>query len=297
MNVQSVRRIIFLLSFMAALVVNVGLSMSLPAVICAQEIAGIKCVVSGQRSANRDFKSTHADGEIYFCCGNCKKAFEETPGQFTTKANHQMVLTGQYVQKSCPISGGAVSADHTTAVGGVEIGYCCGKCQAKVAALPDMKSQAEAVFGQASFKKNFAKKEIDLSSITCPVMPAVNVKAKLVAEYNGGSVYFCCPKCLKKFSEAPDHFAAKANHQLVKTGQFVQTACPITGGAIKPNQSAMVGDVEVGICCGNCKSKIENAATDKQIDLVFGTSAFAKGFAMKSAVTPAAPSVSNPPAE
>jgi YHS domain-containing protein len=53
----------------------------------------------------------------------------------------------------------------------------------------------------------------------CPVSGKAISKEFTVA-YKGAKVYFCCPNCPKAFEKSPEKFVAKANHQLVQTGQM-----------------------------------------------------------------------------
>ena len=111
---------------------------------------------------------------------------------------------------------------------------------------------------------------------TCPVSghgcdPAAS------ADFDGGTVYFCCEKCVGAFEGDSAKFAAKAHQQMVSTGELVQKGCPLSGGAVKAGTQVDIGGVEVGFCCGNCKGKVEKASGDEQVALVFGN--IEKGFA------------------
>ncbi|NQT37369.1 MAG: hypothetical protein HQ581_07775 [Planctomycetes bacterium] len=115
----------------------------------------------------------------------------------------------------------------------------------------------------------------------CPVGgKAINMEVS--ADYNGGKVYFCCGGCIKPFQKDTAKFAAKANHQLVCTGQAAQTGCPISGKAVKPDAATEVAGVSVGFCCGGCSGKVAKADPQGQLELVFGEKAFAKGFKVKA---------------
>jgi YHS domain-containing protein len=111
----------------------------------------------------------------------------------------------------------------------------------------------------------------------CPVAgkPA---NAKHTVEYKGASVSLCCGNCKKAFTANPAKFAAKANLQLVATGQAKQVNCPFAGKAVNPAQSVTVAGTEVSFCCGGCKGKAAKATGDDQIKLIFNDKAFAKGF-------------------
>ena len=104
---------------------------------------------------------------------------------------------------------------------------------------------------------------------TCPVSghgcdPAAS------ADFDGGTVYFCCEKCVGAFEGDSAKFAAKAHQQMVSTGQFVQKGCPFSGGPVKPGTQISIGDAEVGFCCPNCKGKVEKASPEDQVTMVFG---------------------------
>src|SRR5688572_30573270 len=67
----------------------------------------------------------------------------------------------------------------------------------------------------------------------CPVSGKAIDKEHSV-KHNGGDVYFCCPNCPKAFEKDTAKFAAKANIQLIATGQAKQVKCVFTGGKLNP---------------------------------------------------------------
>lgn len=248
------------------------------------DLAGIKCLINGDNNAKVESSAPHHDGEVYFCCEGCKSKFEANPAEFETKANHQLVLTGQYVQKTCPISGHDMNEEFTADVGGATVGFCCGDCQKKVDGGADLAAKATMVFGKEAFEKGFAKKkpEYALTDVKCFLMPKRGVSAEHAVDYRDGKVFFCCKGCPKKFAKDTSKFATQANHQLVTTGQYIQKACPFSGSEIDEEQSSEVGGVEVKYCCGNCKSKVESAPDDEaKANLVFSEKAFENGFSKK----------------
>ena len=113
-----------------------------------------------------------------------------------------------------------------------------------------------------------------LAAARCPVS-GKEVKADQTVDYKGGKVYFCCENCPKAF-DAKKH-GAKANHQLVVTGQAKQAKCPIAGRDLNPATKITVAGADVCFCCNNCKGKAEKASGDEQISLIFGDAAFEKG--------------------
>jgi len=131
------------------------------------------------------------------------------------------------------------------------------------------------------------KKKGKLDGIKCPISGNPVKEDKTVA-YKKGKVYFCCGKCPTAFKKLLDGTGkgainrstklAKANHQLVATGQAKQVKCPIRGKKLNPDTGIKVAGVKVTFCCNGCKGKATKVKGDTQIALVFGDKAFAKGF-------------------
>ena len=114
----------------------------------------------------------------------------------------------------------------------------------------------------------------------CPVSGKAIDKEHSV-KHNGGTVYFCCPNCPKAF-KAEKH-GAKANVQLIATGQAKQVKCVFTGGKLNPETKIEVGGVAVCFCCMNCQGKAQDKAGAEQINFIFNDKNFKKGFQVKQA--------------
>ncbi|MCH2202575.1 MAG: hypothetical protein MK102_11440 [Fuerstiella sp.] len=115
-------------------------------------------------------------------------------------------------------------------------------------------------------------------SAKCPISGG-KAKEAQSADFKGGKVYFCCGKCKAAFEKDSTKHTAKAHAQLVATGQYEQKKCPLTGGPMKTTTT--VGGLEVKLCCGGCKKKVEKAEGADQLALVFSDSAFKKAFVKK----------------
>lgn len=115
------------------------------------------CPVSGQ-AAKEDQTAAYKGAKAYFCCGDCKGAFEKDSAKFATKANAQLVSTGQATQAKCPLSGGKLNPDASVEVAKVKVGFCCNNCKGKVAEAKG-DAQAELVFSDAAFAKGFEVKK------------------------------------------------------------------------------------------------------------------------------------------
>jgi hypothetical protein len=111
----------------------------------------------------------------------------------------------------------------------------------------------------------------------CPVSGKA-AKSDCTVDYQGGKVHLCCPGCVAPFKKDTDKFAAKANHQLVGTGQAKQKGCPLTGGKCNPSTALEVAGINVCFCCNGCRGKVAGAESDEQVEKVFGKKAFAKAF-------------------
>lgn len=112
---------------------------------------------------------------------------------------------------------------------------------------------------------------------TCPVSgrPAKDVAGSSV-EHNGGTVLFCCARCPNAFKANTEKYAAKANAQLVSTGQVEQGACPITGRDLNPAQKLTIAGIEINFCCPGCKGKVSKLEGDAQLNAVLSDKAFKK---------------------
>lgn len=126
----------------------------------------------------------------------------------------------------------------------------------------------------------YAADEIKLDGVKCVMNPKAAAKAEKSVDYRGGKVFFCCDNCPKAFAkkiEAGDKVvAAKANAQLVATGQAKQSNCPISGAPLNEEQTIKVAGAAISFCCPDCKAKVMNMEGDEQLLAAFGDEAFKK---------------------
>ena len=215
---------------------------------CTDECATRECVKEG---AATPCTKTCAEGK------ECTKAC--SADSQCTKACAQ----GKACTKSC-------SAD-------AKCSKVCAKDEqcTKVCSSGDKCSKACAE-GKDCTKACSAKGEAECKA-KCPVS-GKDADTSVAVDYKGGKLYMCCPGCPGAFEKNTAKFAAKANHQLVLTGQAKQTGCPFSGGKCNPETTIAVGDVKVSFCCNGCKGKATKAEGDDQVALLFGDGAFKKGF-------------------
>jgi YHS domain-containing protein len=115
----------------------------------------LTCPVSG-KPASKDHAAKYKEGQVYFCCDNCPKAFEANTKKFATKANIQLVTSGQYKQVKCPLTGNKLNPEATVMVAETSVSFCCADCKGKVEAAKD-KKQIQMVFSDKAFAKGFEK--------------------------------------------------------------------------------------------------------------------------------------------
>ncbi|HLJ10804.1 MAG TPA: hypothetical protein VKU82_06425, partial [Planctomycetaceae bacterium] len=96
------------------------------------KLDGVKCIVNAKADAKADKTRDYKGGKVYFCCDNCPKAFDKDEKKFSTKANAQLVATGQAKQHKCPLSGADLNKDTEIKVGGAKVQFCCNMCTGKV---------------------------------------------------------------------------------------------------------------------------------------------------------------------
>jgi YHS domain-containing protein len=125
----------------------------------AADAPALKCPVSG-KPATKDHAASYKEGQVYFCCENCPKAFAANTAKYATKANVQLVVSGQYKQVKCPLSGEAINPDAHSKVAGVTVSFCCNDCKAKVKEAKKGE-KVNLVFSDDAFKKGFEKAKTD----------------------------------------------------------------------------------------------------------------------------------------
>ncbi|MEM0924702.1 MAG: hypothetical protein AAGJ83_01570 [Planctomycetota bacterium] len=136
-----------------------------------------------------------------------------------------------------------------------------------------------------------AEKEDVLEDLKCFIMPKRGVKGKKVMDYKGAKLYLCCSSCVKRMTKTPEKYEAKANHQLLQTGQFVQNACPTSGDAISDASPVLeIGGVKVKFSSEQHKDVVAQLELEVQLEKVFG----AKGFKMGKFVLKVDPKAATP---
>ena len=240
----------------------------------------IKCFVDGTKTINREMFVEHHHGKVYFADEASVNSFKENKEKYVVFANHQLVLTGQFEQKGCPFSGDHTMEDAKADIGGVSVNFCCGSCQGLVDDETELAAKATAVFAPEAFAKGFRPSPtMAIADLKCFIMPKKTVKEKYAVEHNGGTVWLCCKSCVRRVEKKPERYEAGCNHQMVVTGQFAQTNCPISGGELDESVSMEIGGATVHFSDAASMKTVQDAGDDKaRIELVFATEKFNKSF-------------------
>ena len=99
-------------------------------------------------------------------------------------------------QTVCPVMGNPIDSAAYTDIQGQRVYHCCKGCSAKLTADPDKyfkQAAAEGVLFQ-----NIQK--------TCPISGDSLTDQKNFTDYEGRRIYFCCSKCVDKFTAAPQKY-------------------------------------------------------------------------------------------
>ena len=143
--------------------------------VTAQPVAGdtpkidltkAHCLIEPKRKASAEYSVDHLEGKVFFCCEKCADQFRDSPEKHAVAANHQLAVTGQYVQTECPLVGGPVSSENSGVVGGVNVGLCCEKCEAAIDAAKSDEQKLELVFNPDRFARSFQL--ASTASVTAP---------------------------------------------------------------------------------------------------------------------------------
>ena len=120
------------------------------------KLEGVKCIMNPNGAAKDVAGSSrdHRGGKVFFCCGNCPKAFDKKIDAkdevVDAKGNAQLVATKQAKQAKCVFTGGPLKTKLTVA--GAKVQFCCNNCKGKAEKL-EGDAQLVALFGDKAFKK------------------------------------------------------------------------------------------------------------------------------------------------
>ena len=128
-----------------------------------QDLTGIKCIVDGTRTCQPEWSQKYLDGDLYFCSGDAAKSFrqqmEASPSSqqaLKIRAHHQLLLTGQYVQRVCPVTFRPVHSGVSARIGGLEIAFADQASRDQVLEEPRLADKARRILNPKVFAVAFA---------------------------------------------------------------------------------------------------------------------------------------------
>ncbi|MEM7810102.1 MAG: hypothetical protein AAF532_01310 [Planctomycetota bacterium] len=119
---------------------------------------------------------------------------------------------------------------------------------------------------------------IDLAGVHGVVDPASPASADFPLRFKQGWIYFSSAENRATYETDPGEYEHVANFQIVRTGQYVQLACPLSGEP--PDEdfgSVTVDGLKVAVLCPECAKGLQNAPLDEQIFSLFEPAAFRDG--------------------
>lgn len=119
------------------------------------DLSKVTCMMMADHAVDAETFVEYREGKVWFCCDGCVEEFEANQDKYAAMANMQLVATGQWVQKGCPFSGGAVTEGVASKIGDMEVGYCCNGCKTKVDNADDDNARIALIFANEAFEKGF----------------------------------------------------------------------------------------------------------------------------------------------
>lgn len=135
----------------------------------SKSLQGARCPVTGE-NVSKEAALDYKGGRIYFCCAACIDKFKADKAKYESRANVQLVVTGQVRQIQCPLTGGEFDPEIQVIVCGVQVCLCSEECRDEVKRAAPSK-QIGLVFGKG-FNKAFAMKRTKAASSSSAAEPA-----------------------------------------------------------------------------------------------------------------------------
>ena len=145
---------------------------------------------------------------------------------------------------NCPVMDEPIDFSVSTSTDEGTVYFCCKGCIKKFKENPSK-------FAKAASKQRKALSKREKIQVSCPVM-GETINPKVFAMHDGGKVYFCCKKCVSKFTSDPSKYKAA-----LASSYTYQTQCPVMAEQIDPTSFSVLPDGKtVYYCCGGCAKKL-----------------------------------------
>jgi rubrerythrin len=162
----------------------------------AKSLGAARCPVTGDK-VSKEASTDYKGGKLYFCSPECIDKFRADRAEYEVKANAQLVITGQFKQVKCPLTGDELAPGMKMKIGGVDVCFCGPDCLRKVKRA-SADQRAEMVFSKG-FDEAFASKQ-EKTAVVAPyaASPAGGDKWSCVVcgyVHRGSAPPATCPKC------------------------------------------------------------------------------------------------------
>jgi YHS domain-containing protein len=191
------------------------------------------CPVTGEAILNKDVKGVFYGRTVYFCCPGCLAKTKMSPAAYIKKTQAEQIAATKNLPKSeghdhgdqdaqkgeqkflgkgdgietCPVTGEPVNKNVKAEINGRTVYACCEMCLETVKKNPDLYLKKDS---GAKSEQAFLGKGDGIE--TCPVT-GEPVNKDFKAEFNGKTVYVCCPSCLDTIKQNPDLYLKKNSNK------------------------------------------------------------------------------------
>ncbi len=148
---------------------------------------------------------------------------------------------------TCPMSGGPAKEASFVMHKGKKVFFCCNNCP------KNFEKDPSAVSAKVHYQ--FAETG-QMIQVACP-FTGRKVNPDATVELGSAKVSFCCNNCKGKFDKTADEEKLALVFGDISKGFTLQTECPVSGKAIKVDQSVEHQGKKVYFCCGNCPKAFE----------------------------------------
>ncbi|MEM6779773.1 MAG: hypothetical protein AAF670_19120 [Planctomycetota bacterium] len=133
-----------------------------PQHVTSERLQDAVCPVHPDQRARRENATNYKDAWLYFSSPEAMQSFDAGKEKQEAFANYQLVLTKQYRQQNCPLSGEEPDEDFgTMMVGKVQLLVLCEDCAKEIGKLP-LEEQVTTVFDAQGFElAKFTRGKLD----------------------------------------------------------------------------------------------------------------------------------------
>lgn len=111
-----------------------------------------RCVVQPDKPVSTQHSLVYRKGRLFFSSAASVETYRKDPKGFQSRANFQLVVTKQYLQHACPLSGETPDEDGAMIrIGGIDIEVLCADCAKEISNDP-LEEQIEMLFDADGFR-------------------------------------------------------------------------------------------------------------------------------------------------